>query len=167
MPAKPGKPTVVTDAQRRARREQVFALRVEGLKGVEIAEKLGVSESTIDRDLAAKLKQVSEANVSHELDRRALVSSRLEALIESCLPRALDGDHDAFTDVLRAFERLCKLHGFDAPSRTIVDLNATLTVEHEAQRATDALRELVNEYRIAATPSSNGAPPALPGPVAQ
>ena len=154
-------------AARRARRERVLTMRIEGVSLPDIAKKVGVSERTAQRDVDTKLKEISEANATHELSRRALVSSRLEALIESCLPRALDGNHDAFTDVLRAFERLCKLHGFDAPSRTIVDLNATLTVEHEAQRATDALRELVNEYRIAATAGSNGAPPALPGPVAQ
>ena len=154
-------------AARRARRERVLAMRIQGDSLPDIAKKIGVSERTAQRDVDTKLKEISEANATHELSRRALVSSRLEALIESCLPRALKGDHDAFTDVLRAIERLCKLHGFDAPSRTIVDLNATLTVEHEAQRATDALRELVNEYRIAATAGSNGATKQLPGPVAQ
>ena len=109
-------------ATSKARRAAAFERRLKGETAVTIAVALGVSQRTVKRDLATVLLEVSEANAANEVQRRTLVTERLEALIDAVMPDALDGDGSAYDRVLRALAQLCRLHGFDAPQRLKADV---------------------------------------------
>ena len=109
-------------ARGKARQMAAFERRLKGETGPIIAEALGVSLRTVKRDLAIVLLEISEANAANEVQRRTLVTERLEALIDAAYPDALNGDGGAYERVLRALAQLCRLHGFDAPQRLKADV---------------------------------------------
>ena len=128
-------------ARGKARQANAFERRLKGETTVIIAVALGVSQRTVKRDLAAVLLEVSEANAANEVQRRTLVTERLEALIDSAIPDALDGDGGAYDRVLKALAQLCRLHGFDAPQRLKADVTQ-LTKPDLTAITDDDLRDL-------------------------
>lgn len=98
-----------------ARRRQIAKMRLEGVQdGREIANRLGVSPSTVCRDLQA-LDQQFMAEASQDIaQHKALDLKRLEGIIGSLWPSVLKGNVQACKAVIEALARKAKMVGYDA-----------------------------------------------------
>ena len=100
------------------RRDKVVKMTLAGMSTREIALELDVNQSTISRDLKARLEAISKGNKEIERER-ALELARINSLITVQWPRAMEGDETEKPTkmILQLMERRSKLLGLDAPKR--------------------------------------------------
>lgn len=111
------------------RRKKVLSMRLAGATYRETAEALGISPSTVQKDINAELKEIPKWRAD---ELRHVEERRLNRLQRAIWPRALEGDLPAFDRVLRVMERRAKMLGLDMPQRvevTGVDVDLDTTVE--------------------------------------
>lgn len=125
-------PQPLTDKGVASRARAAVALRVAGASPDEIAETLGY---TSGRTVMGAIERELGNHVAEEDRRqqRQLASMRLEKLIASVWPKAMDPDSSEHLPAVRAVKELidrhAKLWGLDAPAEVIVTTPAT----HELQ----------------------------------
>lgn len=108
------------------RRAKVSELWTMGLEQWEIADKIGVSEATISRDVAALEEQSSSESVekraaykAHQFGVLRASDRRLAIIIAKRGENIPAADLARLTDCrLRIMERIAKLLGLDAPAKT-------------------------------------------------
>lgn len=100
------------------RRAKVVFLRVRGHSIRDIAAKLGVSVGTIHDDLTEVLVRAREDSTEKMKAERETSVARLELAIEKIMPQVLRGGLDAADRLVRLEQRLAKLKGTDAPTKT-------------------------------------------------
>lgn len=105
--SRPLLPQDVNAAQRAA---QVVQLRIAGLSQVDIAERMGMSQSQVSRIIRKALE--AQAHEGKET-LRELELARLERLHSATWPAALRGNLGAASVVLKASERRSRLQGLD------------------------------------------------------
>lgn len=122
--------------ERGARRARAVQLRGQGWTYAEIAEALGVAESTAYADVTSALAARKDEGVRI---MRAVEGDRLEGLerqLQKVLDEAGGADVDAVTKVagtlVRVAERRARLFGLDAPARIETGASAPLTVVLDA-----------------------------------
>ena len=109
----------VPSAERTLRRQRALEMRLAGASYREIGQALGVSGKTAFHDVTRILADT----VQESADRaRALEVQRLDRLLLTYWPRALGGDHQATSLVLRIAQRRSQPLGVEA--RLKVDLTA-------------------------------------------
>jgi predicted transcriptional regulator len=126
--------------RRQARQRQVLELRTAGFTQPQIAEKLGVDQATVSRDLKEAFSAYAQELDEEKKHYARLDLRRLEAIIAAQWPAAEEGCTKAARVVLAALERRAKLLGLDAKQQVEVSLNNT----------TDELDPAVMENRLKA-----------------
>jgi transcriptional regulator with XRE-family HTH domain len=107
-----------------ARQEQVLQLRIAGLSQVEIARRLGVSQSQISEDLKRAFNALAE-RCAHEQEHFARLDlARMDAMLEALWPAVASGDTKACAVALKVLERRARLLGLDKPARQEIELSA-------------------------------------------
>jgi len=116
------------------RRQKVSALRLMHYTQREIAAELGVSDATINRDLAVvraewaeRRSQSYESWVGEEL-------AKIDLLERAILPAAISGDDKAQARLVQFMDRRARMMGLDKPERfehTVITMDA---VEAEIAR---------------------------------
>jgi hypothetical protein len=115
------------------------ALRLGGATYGQVADILGyetpaIAQKEVERALAGVLN-TADADIM-----RQMMDARMERLLQSCWPKALDSsraDHIAYVrTVLAILERQARLHGLDAPTEHVV---YTPTTE-QIQQLADSMR---------------------------
>lgn len=99
------------DAAYESRKAQALELRIRGFNQVEIAEMVGVNQSTVSRMLRKALKERQAAGVD---DLRALEGARLDELHKALFKQAVKGDVSSAAVVVRVADRRARLFGLDA-----------------------------------------------------
>lgn len=131
----PGSARKITIAERRS---LALDLRKEGWTyeqiGVQIQKEAeGVSESygatQAYRDVMAELAKINKQNESKAGELRALESERLNEIIATFYPRAVNGDYGAADRVFGAHDRLVRLWGLLKPTQIRPDKDGGVTVE--------------------------------------
>ncbi len=104
------------EAARQERRDQAWRLRtIDGLTYRQIAERLGVASSTIEEDL----KRAREEHKPADLEElRAKVDAEIQFALDGLRRAVKSGKSGSVMAQMKALERLCKLHGLDAPTKT-------------------------------------------------
>lgn len=144
------------------RRAKVWQLRIAGATIHQIAQELGVSDTTIEHDIRLTVKQLTEQRLDAAEDWRQLHLQRMEALLLGVWQQARAGDPAAMKAALDVMNRQAQLLGLDAPKRTEltgadggpIELDQQVTVS-EAER----------DHRILAIlerARERSHPPALP-----
>lgn len=103
--------------QRKERKKTAVELQAGGMSERRIAEVLGESKSTVHRLLA---EANDEALADPELVkmRRDRIRAVIDGQLERWVPRSSKGNTAAALVVTRLLDRLAKLDGADAPTRT-------------------------------------------------
>ena len=97
------------------RRRRVAELRLQHYTECEIAEAVGVAQSTVSRDLAAIRDEWLERRMTAYDDWVAEELAKLDELERSLLALALAGQTSAVDRVLGIMDRRAKLLGLDKP----------------------------------------------------
>lgn len=101
------------------RRAKVVKLRVTGGLGLEaIASKLKCSVGTVHSDLEAVMVRSRDTANDEIAVERAVAIARLESVLPATLKRAVKGDDDAISSLVRIDSRIAKLKGTEAPIRS-------------------------------------------------
>lgn len=112
-----GKRSYAGSIRRKERKKSAVELQAEGLSERRIGEVLGISKSEAHRLLAeAEAEAVPDAALVEA--RRNRIRAVVDGQLESWVPRSLKGDPAAALAVTRFLDRLAKLDGVDAPTRT-------------------------------------------------
>lgn len=110
---------------------RALQLRIAGMPYWEIAETLGVEEWQAVEWVTSQLQGLRGEEVRNADVARQLHLERLDALMQASWPKALAGNADSATIVLRCMERSSKLLGLDAPQK--VDITHRLRLMAEAE----------------------------------
>src|SRR5215211_6577237 len=108
-------PSRVRAAQRRSR---AVALRLEGHTFDQIAADLQVTRQRAHQYVSEALAAERAASVKSAEELRQDMLARLNVLADCLWPGALAGDPASCKALLAVFERVSKLLGLDAPTRT-------------------------------------------------
>ena len=103
--------------------EEIVRLHVSGHSAPMIAARLDIPVRIIR---AAIDRATGDMSAGTRSNRIMVEDARLDALVRTYLPAAVDGDHDSAALVLAIGRDRRKLHGLDAP--TAVTIDATLSV---------------------------------------
>ena len=106
------------------RQKQAMELRKQGLSQVQIAERLGVNQSTISNDLKVAFEAYAKECDEERVHWARLDLLRVEAMLFALWPKVEQGDSQATTVALRALERRAKLLGLDAQVATGPEMTA-------------------------------------------
>jgi predicted transcriptional regulator len=108
----PGRrPLLKKDLNAALRATQALELKVAGLSQYQIADQLGVNQSSVSRMIARALKQHKAQRVD---EMRQVEALRLEALHQTAWEASQQGDWQAAAIVTRLLDRRAKLFGLDA-----------------------------------------------------
>lgn len=132
----PGNRDLKTEAKRlaaRERRPKVLVYRMSGASTRDIAQKLGVSQTTICNDLNALYLEFAEKEAALTAQLRALENERLDKLQSAVWVQAVSGDVQAVTAVLGIMDQRARLYALNRPPRLRV------LVEEGVQRQLEAL----------------------------
>lgn len=112
-------------SDRDSRALKAYEMRLSGMTLNAIGESLGVSQSTVLRDLERVLDKISEHNITEMERLRNLELERLDAAQAAIWQRVLQGDLDAIDVFLGISDRRCRLCGLylDARVQKIVEEN--------------------------------------------
>ena len=130
----PGSAKKITIAERRT---LALDLRKEGWTYEQIgqhvqAEHEGVSDkygaTQAYRDVMAELGKVNKQNQDKAAELRALESERLNEIVATFYPRAINGDYGAADRVFGAHDRLVRLWGLAMPTQIRSDKEGGVTV---------------------------------------
>jgi hypothetical protein len=117
---KTGHPGGRTGEKQLARAEntiKVWQMRRAGYTIREIAGQIGVSKSEVGRLVKDALGDYQVRNQDQVDEYVALETGRIEAIMRAFMPKAQTGNASAADVVLKAHDRLAKMHGMDAPSK--------------------------------------------------
>lgn len=107
-------------AQRDARRVRVMRMFNSGMTRTAIADRVGVSASTVRKDIDAMLREYLTVPTEQYVARQL---SQIEDLRRAVYANALQGDLDSFDRAVRLMDREAKLLGLDAPARAVVHVS--------------------------------------------
>lgn len=116
--------------------------RAKGWTVPKIADEMKLPTAAV-RDLLAEALQIAKADASYNADAlRRTITDRLEYAIECLAPEVSAGKAYAVEKWVMCFDRLAKLHGLDAPSVQIreVNINRTAAPDTGASRALDLIK---------------------------
>lgn len=121
----PNKRSTKTTVKTQERRKEVAKLYLRGVSQTEIAERLGVVQSTISKDVSALLEQwkaTQERTIDDAVTRQLEELKQIISTAWQCLFQSESDDAKAkWLDVImKAQDRESKLLGLDAPKRTDV-----------------------------------------------
>jgi len=131
-----------------SRRSTVARLYLQGMSGMEISQKVGVSESQISRDLGIITKAWQESAAqdiaqrkSQDLAELALIKAELwkswnESKSEKADPRFM-------SELLKAMRQGAELLGLNEPSKTSLDLNIERILEMSSPEIVDLLYDKI------------------------
>lgn len=138
----PGHRDTTPDGLRRAeRRAAALRLRLDGLTIRQVADRLGVDQATVRRDLADAATATQEETERLAAELRQLQAAEYRSLVEAWLPVATHVDDKraarAADVAMRAMSQEAQLHGLNLQAnRTEIQGNVTLTVAQlDAMRA--------------------------------
>jgi predicted DNA-binding protein YlxM (UPF0122 family) len=121
----------LTDIARR--RLEVFELRKAGYALQVIADRYGVSKSTIHNDIKVMLAELHDDLTLSAREYRQLEMERLDKMLAAIWARAISGDLHAQKGVISIMRRRAALMGLDAPARvpiaTLVEVLRLLDVK--------------------------------------
>ena len=146
------------------RRDEVMELAVEGVASREIARRLGVSDTTIAKDIKTRLKVAAEACPSTARYRQ-MHRQRIGDLLSAWWTKAKD-DVFVLDRVIRLLERDAKLMGLDKPAGLVEtgdDSLPAITVRYVMPENVDPLdyARKINVVEVASVEVKDGAS-ALP-----
>lgn len=122
-------------AAREDRRKRVYELLLAGRSYSEIATAVGVTKSTVARDVKLLLDQLRADTLADAEAWRRLQVAQIDRGI-AALWEGYDGGDLATVDrMLRLLERKAKLLGLDAPTQVVTAGTVTYNVDPEVQRA--------------------------------
>lgn len=102
---------------RRQRMKECVQLRIAGLTYAEIAERLGIGETTAYEAVKDALEWYAKDTEQEAKRLKEIQSARIERLILAVWPQAVKGHMAAVDRVVRLLDRQAKLHGLDAATR--------------------------------------------------
>ena len=129
-----------------------FQMRKEGHTIGTIAEKFGVSEQTISKDIKAVREALAVDALALAEEERDIMAGQCRQIIAKFAPVVLDGQIAIMVDrdgkpvlnsdrieamskaagvILKAQERLAKLFGLDAPERVVADVTGRVVADEE------------------------------------
>lgn len=120
------RPNPVTEADEIA---TCMQLKREGLTVRDIADRTGLSPSTVQRRITAGVEMTVSSSVA---ELRVSETARLAKLSAALEPKVKKGDVPAVAEARRIGESLRKLHGADAPVVQEIHLDARIDTEAEA-----------------------------------
>lgn len=150
------------------RRAKVSTLMLRGVRGAaKIAEVLGVSHDTIQRDIAAIESRLSERSAREIAIIKSIDLERLDTAIAAVYPRAINrqdkGQVSAARVMTEMIARKAAMLGYDAPQKTAQTITATVVGGAEPfdmERLTPEQAKELYDGMMAALPGSGEA--ALP-----
>jgi hypothetical protein len=110
---------------------KALQLRIQGMPYWQIAEEMGEGEDTVTYWVTSQLQGLRGEEVRNADVARQLHLARADALMKANWAKAMTGDVNAATIVLRCMERSSKLLGLDAPQK--VDITHRLRLMAEAE----------------------------------
>ncbi len=105
------------------RRGQALTLRKSGASIRAIAQTLDVSTTLIAKDLNRALVELAQEEKAGVAELRTLELARLDSLLQTFYPKAVNGDYQAFDRVIKVAERRAKLLGLDMPVKVASTLS--------------------------------------------
>lgn len=120
---------------------QALQLRISGMPYWQIAEEMGQREDTVKHWVLEQLQRLNGEEVRNSEIARQLHLERLDALLRGSWMKALQGNADSATIVLRCMERSSKLLGLDAPQKVDITHRLRLMAEQEGLDYEELLAE--------------------------
>jgi len=117
---KTGQPGGKTGEKQLAKAEnalKIWQMRRAGYTIREIAAQVGLSKSEVGRMVKEALDDYHVKNQDQVADYVALETGRIEVIMRAFMPKAQTGNASAADVVLKAHDRLARMHGMDAPSK--------------------------------------------------
>ena len=107
----------LTAAERAAKVEEAFQLRVQGLSFGQIGEKLGVTAKTANLWVREAVKEHQWAAAEVAMEHRQAAIDRNQELIKTLYEKAKDGDYPSIDRLLKVQEQNLTLVGANAPAK--------------------------------------------------
>ena len=160
--AAPTPPAVPSQTSKKVRMElrrtRVMALAEAGFSLRQIADQVGVTHSTIDRDIKARLQSLVKDD-ENTLHQRQMQLRRIETLTRALWVRATGNpalgtppDLNAMDRIIRLEERRARLLGLDKPAKVEVDGRLDVGGEVDVHHKHSFEREVkLNIHLVAAT----------------
>ena len=124
------------------RKSEALQLRISGMTYNQIADKLHCSDSTAYEMVSSALKEIPARDVE---ELRKEQDAMIRSLYMQLIPRVNKGEPRAIEVALKLLERLAKLHGLDAPTKSIIEVITEEAVDK-------AIRELEEQLRLLELP---------------
>ena len=121
----PTAPKMLTSAQRRI---QALELRKAGYTYEQIGAALGITDTMAHKHVVKALGIINEKLSEATEELRTLEVHRIDAMIVVLWPRVLRGDYQAIDRVVKLMERRAKLLGLDAPTKQIVGMEGSVSI---------------------------------------
>lgn len=102
-------------AEQTDRRNQVMAYRISGLSMSAIAERVGMSKSTVKKHIDESLQALAEQDADNGARYRALTSMRYDRLLAAVWDMATRGSLNHVREARAILEAHAKLLGLNAP----------------------------------------------------
>lgn len=113
------------------RRAKIAALRRDGVRNQRaIAEKLGLSLATVNRDCKALDEEYRAQARAHVEVEKGLDLARIEEMIGAAMPDALKGRVAHIRVINELLARRAAILGYDAPVKTQVEHDGEVTHRH-------------------------------------
>jgi hypothetical protein len=120
---------------------KALQLRIQGMPYHQIAEELGAEEWQVAEWVTNQLRGLRGEEVRNADVARQLHLERLDALMQANWLKAMEGNADSSTIVLRCMERSSKLLGLDAPQKVDITHRLRLMAEQEGLDYEELLAE--------------------------
>lgn len=120
------------------RRTRVMYLRNAGATIRQIAAEMGVSETTIRKDLTIVRRDINNEQPTDVIARHRAVIFDIQ---RANYPAMMRGDKDAASTILKALEREAKLLGLDSPTRILAS-TSDVEFANEAARLIDNILQI-------------------------
>lgn len=130
--------TAVEEDERSARRVEAMAMRLAGFTGVQIGQRLGVSESQVSGLINGTLQRAENQTVA---EMREIENQRLDRAQLAVWQEVLRGDLKAIDVFLKISQQRSKINGLYAPTK--IDMN--IGIRNEMQGALADLERLMSE----------------------
>ena len=127
------------------RKSEALQLRISGMSYRQIADAMHCSDSTAYEMVSSALKEIPARDVD---ELRKEQDSMIRSLYMQLIPRVNKGEPRAIEVALKLLERLAKLHGLDAPTKSIIEVITEEAVDK-------AIRELEEQMRLLELPEGD------------